>query len=59
MLIQTQDKLEDQPEVPANVHVGKLVTDVYNALGDLVNTDRNADELDRLLSDTHFKVTPY
>lgn len=55
-IVDTQDKLEDQPEVPANVHVGKLVTDVYNALGDLVGTNRNAEELDRLLSDTHFKA---
>lgn len=55
-VVDTQDKLEDQPEVPANVHAGKLVTDVYNALGDLVGTNRNAEELDRLLSDTHFKA---
>ncbi|XP_060581023.1 protein PALS2-like [Ruditapes philippinarum] len=55
-IVDTQDKLEDQPEVPANVHAGKLVTDVYNALGDLVGTNRNAEELDRLLSDTHFKA---
>ncbi|XP_053385482.1 protein PALS2-like [Mercenaria mercenaria] len=55
-IVETQDKLEDQPEVPANIHAGKLVTDVYNALGDLISTDRTADELDRLLSDRHFKA---
>lgn len=55
-IVETQDKLEDQPEVPVNIHAGKCVTDVYNALGDLINTDRNADELDRLLSDRHFKA---
>lgn len=54
--MQTQDKLEDQPDVPANVNAGKCVTDVYSALRDVINTDRNADELDRLLSDRHFKV---
>lgn len=55
-IVETQDKLEDQPEVPVNIHAGKCVTDVYNALGDLINTDRNADELNRLLSDRHFKA---
>lgn len=55
-IVETQDKLEDQPEVPVNIHAGKCVTDVYNALGDLINTDRNADELDRLLSDRNFKA---
>lgn len=54
-IVDVQDKLEDQPEVPQNVHAGKCLTDVYNTLGDLINTDRNAEELDRILSDKHFK----
>jgi len=55
-LVITQDILEEQPETPANVHVGKCLSDVYQALGDAVNTNRDAEELDRILCDFNFKA---
>ncbi|KAL4217151.1 MAGUK p55 subfamily member 6 [Mactra antiquata] len=55
-LVDTQDKLEDQPEPPVNIHAGKIITDVCNVIGNLVDSDRHANELDRILSDVHVKA---
>ena len=46
----------DQPELPDNVHVGKRIADAYHVLSDIISTDDDAEELDRILGDVHVRV---
>lgn len=55
-LVETQDHLEDQPEIPDELHVNRCVGDVYEVLGDLIKTHPDADELDKLLYNPHVRA---
>ena len=53
---QTQDKLEDQPEIPLETHANRIVGDVYEVLEDIIRTNPDAEELDKILYDPNIKV---
>lgn len=55
-LVETQDKLEDQPEIPSEVHVNRCVGDVLDQINDLIKSDPDAEELERILYDHNFRA---
>lgn len=55
-IVDIQDKLEEQPLPPTTSQAGKCLADVCNSLGGIISKDEDAEELDQILSDKHFKA---
>ncbi|KAJ8320919.1 hypothetical protein KUTeg_002506 [Tegillarca granosa] len=56
-LVQAHDRLDDQPiDPPSADNAGKTLTDVLNSIGGVINSNRDAGELDQILSNQHIQA---